>query len=242
MKNLRTFLLYIIVFIVIISFQFSCTGSKELFYRNDIFLLERDQDINPYNLIYLNKDHWNYLCYFDSDEKTIKIYKLDSNRIYKLNKEIGIKDAFNRVYIHNIDSFFLISSKDGLIKLINFNNDLIDSFKVPLIMNNTTFTITYQKYPSLKLKGDRIYFTIYPKVKLDYFYSFNYELEYSLTEHKVLSNYLSFPENYKPNNWWGGIGNSYSKCVNSNGELIYSFPMSNELILFKKQYAIKHTC
>ncbi|MBK8298582.1 MAG: hypothetical protein IPK91_15150 [Saprospiraceae bacterium] len=207
---------------------------KDLFVRDKTYLLRSSDEINPYNSTCIQKDSQSYFCYYDANNHVLKIYKKTINNEYLNDKSIKINDNFNKVIVHNLDSIILINSKLGEIVMINFKNDTIDSFLISLLLNNIKYKIVVHSYGALAINSEEIVFTIFPSVSLEKFYNFNYELEYSFRSRKIISHFLTFPLNYRYTHWWGGLGNYYEKCKNVEGDIIYSFPMTNNLFMYKR--------
>ncbi|MBK8450739.1 MAG: hypothetical protein IPL42_12260 [Saprospiraceae bacterium] len=227
------FFINISLVLIFISCQ-SNIIKKDLFVRDKTYLLKSSDEINPYNSICIQKDSQSYFCYYDVNNHVLKIYKKTTNNVYLKDKSIKINDNFNKVIVYNLDSILLINSKLGEIVMINFKNDTIDSFLIPLLLNNVEYKIVVHSYGAVSINSEEIVFTIFPSVSLEKFYNFNYELEYSFQSRKIINHFLTFPLTYKYTHWWGGLGNHYEKCKNVEGDIIYSFPMTNNLFMYKR--------
>lgn len=163
------------------------------------------------------------LFIFNAPLSKCEIFNNFNSETFTIKKAINILHEFNKVYYHNADSIFIFHKRTGRFKIIDINGHLVDSFLVPLIINNTPFSIYYNSSHNIIYHNHILYLTVFPVVSLNDFYNFPIEIQFDLITQKILSHHLKFPDNYIVGREWGGIGRSNAKCLGHNGAIVHSF-------------------
>lgn len=219
-------------FIIIISFL-CCTNSIE---SSKILILTDSCSFTTKYILrapwfsVINYNNENYICNFDQFKKNVYAFPVSKVNSRVIDKTIQTPQWTERVYFHNSDSLFFIDQHTGQIKIVNLDGITIDTFIIPLVLNDIKRMICFHSPNYLNINNNNIILTALPYVKLEEFYTHPMELIYSLLNKKIEGLFLKFPMSYQHLKDWGGLGMNYTKCVNQNGDILYNFPFENKII------------
>lgn len=214
--------------------SFSCKEITEIPYFEKKEMINISPDIvgpRYQNLIYYNenKDISEFLI-LSIISKEIQIFDIHNNVNHKV--KLNVNFEFDSGFILSRDSIFLVNRYNGKVLLTDINSGQKGYWDLPVDNIEPGYKIKISSNRDIIFNEGDLNLTVFPRTKLDYFYKFNFEMMYSLVNDTLLSHFLKFPKNYNSKNWWSSMGNNYSKCINSEKNIIYSFPCYKNLIIF----------
>lgn len=172
-----------------------------------------------------------------SEDKSLIQFKWKKNELYIVDKNQSFfKKYFEKyqdAFVESKDSIFLINKETGKILLINSKFDTLSSWQIPIWINNSKYNIFINHSSNFIKYQNKLYLTIFPAGFLDTFYTKQNEIIYDLKTQRVEKLYMRFPKIYSNNSWWGSTGNRVSKILNNKGEIIFHYPMLNNILIMK---------
>lgn len=154
----------------------------------------------------------------------------------KSNKTDTIKIKSNlfweNYYYVNQDSIFLINRHNGIIYLINSKNELINNWKIPLLIDSVFYVIYIARQCDIVFKDNSLFLTVIGFRDNDYTYNYPISMIYNLRDKKVTKLFMKFPDNYSSNHHWSIMGSTFTNTFLSDDEIVYNFPMNEKVFKY----------
>lgn len=179
---------------------------------------------NRASILDVNKD--TNIVQFNWRQGEIYIYK---NGIIDSNVYLGYK----AIFVQSLDSIYLIDKYKGNILLINNKFDSLNSWEIPININNTRYYMSTSLKTNFLKYDKKLYLTVYPNIQRDSFYTKPHEIIYSLKSKKIEKYYKKFPSDYSSKYYWGSKGDFFAKTINNKNEIIFMYPMNNSIFKMK---------
>lgn len=229
--NIR--LKYLVCFLLLIS-CFSCDSrDEEILLEDKVYSMESTRDLWGNILFCVEENDNAFLYYYSRSENKLLAYRLEGD-IFKEISSYNMGKEFNNIYIRNPDSIFIFHDRIGNFSLLNRNYQLLDTFTVPLTINSVEYNIYSSSSQNIGIYDNFLILSVVPRLPLDTYFRSFFEIKYSLPNRKIEDHFLTYPSIYDGKNWWGGTGIRYSKCINPQGDILFSFNIVNSLFEYSK--------
>lgn len=232
-----------LLLILIFNLKHSINRTKMIFFISSLFLLFSCQKKESVNLVPDKVIKLKMPISFYPNRATILNLEKDTN-IVLFNWRMGELYIYNNwkvkskqyhgyraIFVKSLDSIFLIDKYNGKILLTNSKFDSLDSWDVPIRINNIRYLMnTNLRTDFLDFNG-KFYLTVYPNIVRDSFYTKYHEIIYSMKNRKIDKLYMKFPNIYSKINSWGTY--FISKTINNKNEIFFMYPMYKNVFRLK---------
>lgn len=220
-----------VIFIILpLCFLCDCKNKKLIIERQEIIEIKSAIDFYP-NINYLLELKSDTIL-FQFDWRNNEMYLIKNSNIIKYKDKVN---NFIFAFTNTEDSIYALDRKNGNVSIFNSKFDSIGSYVIPRIINNSFYTIFVNSSSNFIEYNKKLYLSLFPNGYIDSFYTKNYELVFSLENKEIEKVYMKFPDIYKSNNWWSITGNKICKTINNKNEIIYMFPMYDNIFIMKNE-------
>lgn len=248
-EKMKRIILLLLGFVTI-----SCSHNSLTFY--DCFKLQKSNLLNfePTNDLSIFKCRIQH----NKSDEFITFEKNDTIHVYDvglemLKNKIGLTELKNMTYrdhlYHNEDSLFICSiSQDYemLIILLDHEGKIANRWNISELTNidipGGSFYIDSRYFHPMILMGDQLYFNA----------SYNFKagslLEKQVPTQMILNlstgsavQFGDLPSEYKRGKFYGNHQRNYSRIINNDEQLVFSFPISHDIYIYSIEGILLHT-
>ncbi len=240
--------------LIILIIAFGCNKRNNNFEDNFILI----DSLQLHNNVLENINFYSYHYGFN-DKDTILTFKKDNNLIvYDFNSD-SVKSIVNLSQLdsmvfrdhlyHNMDSIFICAihkrTKEMYIFLINNKGEINNSWNISKNsekFNDAYFYINSNYLHRMVFLNNNLYFQASYRFKPGSLIKSGITIEMIMDlSNKSLTKIGDLPLEYKRGDFYGNHQWKYSRTINKNDELVFSFPISDQLYVYNKSGKLINT-
>ena len=203
-----------------------------------------DTTSRPSLFDYYNLGGNEYFCNYSKKNYAINMYDFKSQKfLYSIKlSDTLFATGIDGYYIKSLDSVFVNIRYVNIVALMNREGKIIDSWNIKdSLIYNKDYELFVEANDKLYVHNNKLYISKMPAVEYSMIPYTCPVIVYDLVNRKILKNTGAFPGKYKKGESWHLVGYSINKILTGKGNLVISYPVSDELYCYNSNDSLVST-